>query len=140
VNRTVTLRDRLSVGLLAGLAGGILLALFLLAVQAAGGSALVVNSGLGALPDVVLLFLVAIGWALGYVYSVQSRPQLLEQPWISGVVFGVIVYVFRQIVLALNGAWHVPATPGVVAVGLVAHVVFYGIPVALLISRFLRRA
>jgi|SRR5580658_925637 hypothetical protein len=134
------LRDRLSVGLVTGLAGGILLALFLSAVQAAGGSALVSTSGLGTWPDVILLFAVAIGWAVGYVYTAHSRPQLLTQPWISGTVFGVLVYVCRQIALAINGAWHVPAGPSVVAVGLIAHVVFYGIPVALLVSHFLRRA
>jgi hypothetical protein len=133
-------RDRLSVGLVAGLAGGILLALFLSAIHAAGGPAFATAAGLDAWPDVVLLFAVAIGWAIGYVYLVHSRPQLLTHPWISGSVFGVGVYVFRQIALVLNGAWHIPAGPGVVAVGLIAHVVFYGIPVALLVSHFLRRA
>jgi hypothetical protein len=154
----VTLRDQLSAGLVAGVAGGILIALFLMAAQAVGGGAFgtpawlatwVAASLLGPSAwsnpgapyiGIVLHFVVAIGWALGYVYLIRSQPQLLSHPWLSGASFGLVVYVFMQIALVADADWHRPSGPLVLAAGLVSHIVFYGIPVALLVSRSLRRA
>jgi hypothetical protein len=154
----VTLRDQLSAGLVAGVAGGILLALFYIVALAATGGRFGTLAGLatwiaGALLGasawanpaspaigVVLHVIVAIGWALGYVYLIRSQPQLLEHPWLSGAAFGLVVYVFMQIALVADADWHRPSGPLVLAAGLVSHIVFYGMPVGLLVSRSLRRA
>jgi hypothetical protein len=151
-----TLRDELGAGLAAGMAAGVTIDLFLFAVQLAGGTAAGKLAGnfvfiaatlLGpsayanpaAAPiGVVLHFAVAIGWALGYVYLMRSQPQLLARPWISGAAFGLMVYIFMQIVLLTAGQYHRPM-PRDLAAQLVAHVVFYGIPVALIAARMLRR-
>ena len=87
----------------------------------------------------LLHFLVSIGWACGYVYLARSRTQLLSQPWLSGAAFGLVVYVFMQVVLLAGGVYHRPATPAALGIALVAHVAFFGIPVALVASQLLRR-
>jgi len=157
VERTVTLRDQAVAGLVAGIAGGVLIQLFLFAAQLAGGTpagklaggfAFIAAALMGpsaytnpaAVPiGIVLHFCVSIGWALGYVYLVRTQPQLLTRPLISGAGFGLMVYIFMQIVLLTAGEYHRPA-PGALATQLIAHIVFFGIPVALIVSRMLRRS
>jgi len=152
VERTVALRDQLKAGLVAGVAAGILIDVFLFGMQVAAGTSpdkLAANfvfiaavllgpaahSSPFAVPlGIVLHFCVAIGWALGYVYLVRSQPQLLTRPWISGAVFGLMVYVFMEIILITAGLYHRVA-PGLFFTQLVAHVAFYGIPVAVISSR-----
>ncbi len=155
---TPALRGQLVAGLVAGLAGGIIFDAFLFAVQiASGGSPAQVVTGTWIFVAAVLLgpaaifnpaapligaalhFGVSIFWALGYVYLVRAQPQLLSRPWISGAGFGLVVYVFMQIVLITAGQYHRPA-PAVLGESLVGHLGFYGIPVALVTSRMLRRA
>jgi hypothetical protein len=155
VERTVALRDQLKAGLVAGVAAGILIDVFLFAMQLAAGTpadklagnfvfiaAVLLGPGAYTSPiavplGIVLHFCVAIGWALGYVYLVRSQPQLLTRPWISGGVFGLMVYVFMEIILITAGQYHRVA-PGLFFTQLVAHVAFYGIPVAVIASRMLR--
>jgi len=154
VERTVTLRAQIVAGLVAGLAGGILLDLFLFGAQVASGQpagaviaatytwiASALGPAAGANPAAPLIglglhFCVAIGWAIGYVYLIRSQPQLLARPWVSGACFGVVVWVFMEIVLIAAGLYHRPSLPQL-ATGLVAHILFYGIPVALVVSRLL---
>jgi hypothetical protein len=154
VERTVTLRAQIVAGLIAGLAGGILIELFLFGAQIANGQpagavivatftyiASALGPGVAANPSapligLVLHFCVAIGWALGYVYLIRSQPQLLSRPWVSGACFGIVVWVFMQIVLLSAGLFHRPSLPEL-ATGLIAHILFYGIPVALIVSRLL---
>jgi hypothetical protein len=156
VERSVTLRGEIAVGSLAGIAGGITIDVFLFAVQLPGGTpparlsalyAFIASVLLGpsayanpaAVPlGIVLQFCVAVGWALGYVHLARSQRQLLTEPWLSGAAFGVVVYVFMQIVVLTAGQYHRPGSPGELTTQLVAYVVFYGIPVALVASRLLR--
>jgi uncharacterized membrane protein YagU involved in acid resistance len=155
VNTTVALRDQLKAGLVAGLAAGILIDVFLFAMQLAAGTppdklagnfvfiaAVVLGQGAytnpAAVPlGIVLHFCVAVGWALGYVYLVRSQPQLVTRPWISGAAYGLVVYVFMEIILITAGLYHRVA-PGLLFTQIIAHIVFYGIPVALIASRMLR--
>jgi hypothetical protein len=157
VEPTVTLRDQLSAGLVAGFTGGIMIDLFLFGVQVINGtplgaaiagsytfiaSALIgpsaSNNPFAVEIGLVLHFCVAIAWAFGYVYLVRQQPQLLARPWISGAVFGIVVYTFMEIVLLTAGLYHRPK-PVELEIALVAHIVFYGIPVGLIVSRSLRR-
>lgn len=151
----MALGDQLKTGFVAGIAGGILLQVFLFAMQLAGGApptqlaatfvfiaAVLLGPNAVASPiavplGVVLHFCVAVGWALGYVHLARTQPQLLSRPWISGAAFGLVVYVFMEIILITAGQYHRVA-PGVLASQLVAHVAFYGIPVAVIASRLLR--
>ncbi|HTJ25668.1 MAG TPA: hypothetical protein VMA36_05820 [Candidatus Limnocylindria bacterium] len=154
--RTLALRDQLLAGLAAGIAGGIVIDAFLLAMAFAGGAtpaqalgmypwiasvvfghAILANPAAPAL-GVLLHFGVSIFWALGYVYLVRSQPQLLTRPYLSGAGFGLVVYCFMQIMLITAGEYHRPS-PQALGIGLVAHIVFFGMTVALVVSRLLRR-
>ncbi|MDQ6943332.1 MAG: hypothetical protein M3169_12565 [Candidatus Eremiobacteraeota bacterium] len=155
MEQTMALRDQLKAGLVAGLTAGILIDLFLFAMQLATGTppdklagnfvfiaAVVLGPGAYTNPiavplGIVLHFCVAIGWALGYVYLVRSQPQLVARPWISGAAYGLVVYVFMEIILITAGQYHRVA-PGLLFTQMIAHVVFYGIPVAVIASRMLR--
>jgi hypothetical protein len=155
VERTVALRDQLKAGLIAGVAAGVLIDVFLFGMQLAGGTpagklagnfvfiaAVLLGPAAYASPiavplGIVLHFCVAIGWALGYVYLVRTQPHLIARPWISGAAFGLMVYVFMQIILITAGLYHRGA-PGVLFTQLIAHVVFYGMPVAVIVSRLMR--
>jgi hypothetical protein len=157
VERTDTLRATVTAGLVAGIAGGVLIDAFVFAMQLAAGTppgmlsanfvfvaAALLGPGAGGNPaavpiGIVLHFCVAIGWALGYVYLARTQPQLVTRPWVSGAGFGIVVYVFMQIVLLYAGQYHRPM-PEVLGTQLVAHIVFYGMTVALIVSRLLRPA
>jgi hypothetical protein len=155
---TAALRAQLRAGVVAGLVGGILIDAFLIGAQIVAGAppaqtiigayAHVATVALGPrandlaaapLIGALIHFAIWIGWAFGYVYLVRTRPQLLAQPWLSGAGFGLVVYVFMQIVLLAGGAYHRPASPGALGTQLLAHIVFFGIPVALVATRMLRR-
>lgn len=158
MNQIVSLRSQLSGGLVAGLAGGILMILFFVIAQVLAGGRYgtpldliqwIAGSVMGQAAysstaaigiALVLHFCVAVLWALGYVYLIRSQPQLLAHPWLSGAGFGLVVYVFMQIALVADPDWHRPSGPVVLAAGLISHIVFFGIPVALLVTRSLRRA
>jgi hypothetical protein len=157
VETTVALRDQLKAGLVAGIAAGILIDVFLFGMQLAAGTpaaklaenfvfiaAVLLGPGAYSNPvavplGIVLHFCVAIGWALGYVYLVRSQPQLVERPWISGAAYGLVVYVFMEIILITAGLYHRVAA-GLLFTQMIAHIVFYGIPVAVIASRMLRSA
>jgi hypothetical protein len=155
VDGTLTLRGRLAAGIVAGVGAALSIVLFLFMLRWDGaapppaafftfaaaamlGPAAYANPAAVAI-GVALIFVLAIAWALGYVYLVRSQPQLLARPFVSGAVFGLIVYIFTQIALLTAGMYHRPA-PGLLGQELVALLVFYGIPVALIVSTFARRA
>ncbi|MBV8581718.1 MAG: hypothetical protein JOZ86_13920 [Candidatus Eremiobacteraeota bacterium] len=158
MERTIALRSQITAGLVAGIVAGIVMDAAYLAMQYATGvpaekllglyvfvaSAVLGPSAYGN-PNaigigIVLHFCVAVGWALGYVYLVRTQPQLLRLPWLSGAVFGLVVYVFMQLVLLYAGIYHRPASPAELAMQLLAHLLFYGTTVALVVSLMLRRA
>ena len=158
MERTVTLRDQVTAGLVAGIAGGILYDLFLFASAVANGApaatvmpamwtyiaSAVIGPAASAKPAApaiggVLNFAVSIAWGLGYVNLVRSQPQLLTRPFVSGIGFGIVVWVFMQLVLLTSELYHRPSA-GAFWTSLVATVIFYGLPVSYVVSRLLRRA
>jgi hypothetical protein len=56
----------------------------------------------------------------------------------SGAGFGLVVYCFMEIMPIPRWAFHLP-TPSKLAIDLVANIVFFGMTVALVVSRLLRR-
>lgn len=78
---------------------------------------------------VLLVFLAAIGWSIGYAYLARTRQAVNKQPIISGFVFGVVVYLIMQFVLFSVQALSVPSILSVYT-GLLGATVFFGIPVA----------
>lgn len=100
------------------------------------GKAAYSNNAYAAL-GAVLHFCVAVGWAAGYAWTAERQRQLLTRPFVSGAVFGVIVYFAMQFMLFAANVYHNPS-PLEFDIGLFAHVVGYGIPVALVVTRFCR--
>ncbi len=76
-------------------------------------------------------------WGIGYAWIANTRRQLVEKPYLSAIGFGVIVYFVMQCVLVFAGAYRTPR-PEQLAVDLVAHCVFFGMPVAFIVARRLR--
>ena len=156
MERRALTREEITAGVLAGIAGGIVIEVFFFLRLLPGGQAVKTLLGSFAFTSTVLLgpsasgnpavvalgiavhLGVSIAWALGYVYLARRQRQLIEHPWISGAAFGLIVYIFTQLVLLTVGALHGPGSGAEFIAQVVAHVVFYGIPVGLVASRVLR--
>ena len=140
-------------GLIAGIIGGILIDVFLyfavmapmhqpitviwqsVAANALGKSAFS-NPG-SAWLGLVMHFAVSIAWGCAFSYVAHTRPQVPAHPYLSGVVFGVIVMIIMNIVqMAANGMPQL--TVQFLLVGLIAHCIFFGLPVSLYVSRATR--
>jgi len=138
-------------GLLAGLVGAVLIEayLWLTTLVPNHGDILVTWQwvastvfGKGALANqafawvgLALHLLVSIGWAAGYAYLAATRPFLSARWPVSGIVYGVLVYVLMQAVLLVDGNLTLPATPLLFVNAVVAHVIFFGLPVAFVVAR-----
>ncbi len=143
----------LAQGAVAGIAGGILIDAFLYvtSVLPQHGSMLAVwtwiaSTAVGKVaftsPQYAWLGLlmhaaVSIGWATGYAYLANSRSSINAHAAISGIVFGAVVYVVMQIVLLGDNAFSIP-TMWEFADALVAHCIFFGLPVALAVRSQMR--
>lgn len=82
-----------------------------------------------------LHFGVSIGWAGGYAYVAQRQPFVNRRWIVSGICYGLVVYLFMQILLLGARAFVFPPTPDAWLNDLLAHAVFFGLPVAYVVSR-----
>lgn len=157
MERTNTLRALVTAGLVAGIAGGVLIDAFFFTIQLATGmppahltdnfvidAATLLGSHAYGNPAAVPIGIawhlgVSVAWALGYAYLARTQPQLVTRPWVSGAAFGLVVYIFMGILAIYAGQYHRPM-PAVLAAQLIAYMVFYGIPVALIVARLFRRS
>ena len=130
----------------AGFLGGITVDLFLIIVRAVPfpgvyqfiastlvGPVAFTSSSYIAL-GLVMHFLISIAFALGFAFVASRFRAVLDQPLAWGAIFGLAVYAIMESVLALAHAAQSPSVKGIV-ISLVAHVVFFGLPVALYIAR-----
>jgi hypothetical protein len=130
----------------AGFIGGIIIDLFLIIARAVPfpgvyqfiASTLVgpvaFTSGLYIALGLVMHFFISIAFALGFAFVASRFRAVLDQPLAWGVIFGLAAYAVMEIVLALAHAAQPPSVKGIV-ISLIAHVVFFGLPVALYIAR-----
>ena len=143
-------RDIIVRGLIAGIIGGILIDAFLYVAtlmplgqpitaiwQFVASTAL----GKGAFADpnsawigLCMHFATSIAWGIAFSYVAHTRPYVPQHPYVSGIVYGIIVMIIMQIVLMVAKSW---ATPNVSTflIQLIAHTVFFGLPVSLYVSR-----
>ncbi|MBV8638162.1 MAG: hypothetical protein JO322_08745 [Candidatus Eremiobacteraeota bacterium] len=80
-------------------------------------------------------FIISIAWAGGYAYLAQERPFMNRRWYISGIVYGLIVYIFMDILLLGARKFIPPTTPLQLLNVLIAHCVFFGLPLAFVVSR-----
>lgn len=132
-------------GALSGIAGGILLAVFWYfagVVPAHGDFAgigeWVASAAFGKAAFASLNYawiglamhgLVSIAWGIGYAYMLESQRNVAANPIASGLIFGFVVWVVMQMVLA--SVQMLTVTGPNVGIGILGHTVFFGLPVAL---------
>ncbi len=94
----------------------------------------------GAAVGTVLHFSVSIVWAALFVAAATRVDWLVRRPLLSGTLLGLVAMSVMRVVIHFGHAV-VPPFRDVVHFGnvLVAHVVFFGIPVALVAARLLRQ-
>lgn len=93
----------------------------------------------GGLPTALLGFAmhycVSIVWAALYVLAALRARVLLEHPVPSGVVFGIaVMLVMKYVVVPLGHASQPHARPAQLVNQILAHVLAFGIPVALVVT------
>jgi hypothetical protein len=82
---------------------------------------------------------VSIAWGIGFAYVASTRANITERPILSGFVFGCVVWVVMQFALMLAHVW-AGITATSFASGIIAHTLFFGIPVALTVRGMSRGA
>lgn len=79
-------------------------------------------------------FLVSMAWGIGFAYAARQRPQVVQQPLVSGIVYGVIVWIGTQLVLVAAGLFRPPSPPEA-ETELIAYCLFFGLPLAYTVAR-----
>jgi hypothetical protein len=82
---------------------------------------------------------VSLCWGVGFAYIATRTPQVLARPLVSGVVFGLIVMLSMALIEFAAAIWAFP-TLATFENGVLAHTLFFGIPVAFVVTRELKRA
>lgn len=141
----------LAVGFAAGFIGGILIELFLSVANGAspihtwqwiasglvGDVAFTATSyawlGLG------LHFVISVLFATIYAYAAASVDILSRRPAFSGMIYGLLVMIAMQVAVILKHMVPGPPDAKTFIVGLIGHTVFFGLPVALYVSSWVKR-
>jgi hypothetical protein len=135
--------------LVAGIAGAILIDLYLwvttllphhagigviwrfIASTVLGKSALTAPGS--ALIGACIHLIVSLGWAGGYAYIATAHPATTQRWLVAGIVYGLVVYTIMQVILLADNNFTYPPTPNAFLNALVAHAVFFGLPVAYIV-------
>jgi hypothetical protein len=77
-----------------------------------------------------IYLLVGIGWAGAYAYLAARRP-IFNQHWaVSGLVYGLVVYLCMSLMLFAGNALTGPPNPNAFIDAVIAHSCFFGLPIA----------
>jgi hypothetical protein len=82
---------------------------------------------------------VSIVWALIYVLLAQRWPALWKNPWLWGVLYGVVVMICMTSILIFRHLGSVPSGLQLLN-SVTSHTLFFGLPVALYVSAAFHRA
>ncbi|HEX8805561.1 MAG TPA: hypothetical protein VF741_01385 [Candidatus Aquilonibacter sp.] len=85
----------------------------------------------GALVELIA----GMGWAGGYAYFAQRQPFVNARWFISGSVYGGVVYVLWLLLLLGAHAFPLPATVNAQINDVIARTVFFGVPVAFVVAQ-----
>lgn len=142
-------RSLLVGGVLAGILGGCLIDAFLFAVGMARFPATFQWIASGILGPaayassnsiwigIALHFAIAIVAAIAYGYAAQIAG-LLGRPVMGGIIFGVVMNAMMDLIAYAKRIAPLPSGAHGIGIGLVAHVIFFGIPIAWFLSRYER--
>ncbi|MGH7729368.1 MAG: hypothetical protein ACREM2_11355 [Vulcanimicrobiaceae bacterium] len=82
---------------------------------------------------------ISVAWAIGFAQVASRMPQVRARPVLSGAIFGIVVMIVMLLVELLAGIY-VPLSANEALNELIAHTLFFGIPIALIVARRLRAA
>ncbi len=140
-------RSLVAGGVIAGIIGAVLMHGFLFAVGMAHFPATYEWIASAFLPHATgeravwfgigMHFAIAIVAATLYAYAAQVTG-LMGRPLLGGLIFGIVTNGVMDVLVHARGLAPFPTTWHDIGLGLVAHVVFFGVPVALYLSRYER--
>lgn len=89
----------------------------------------------------VLHFLLSYAWAGAFLLAAARMPTLVRRPLVSGVVFGIVVFLLMRLVMLPLSAFPFPVKfrPLASTLDLLSHMLFFGVPIALAARRALQR-
>jgi hypothetical protein len=76
----------------------------------------------------------SLAWAGAYAYVAATQSYVRKRWYISGPVYGLVVYTLMQIILLVSGNFEYPHSPNDFVSALIAHAVFFGLPVAFVVN------
>jgi uncharacterized membrane protein YagU involved in acid resistance len=76
-------------------------------------------------------------WAGAFVALVRLRPSLARNPYVSGVLFGVVVFLAMRLAVLPLSAFPYPVSfkPVATVLDLLSHMLLFGVPIALAARR-----
>ncbi len=139
-------------GIVAGLVAGVAIDLFLFVTGVAKApgvyqfiASTLVGKAAFAAPAYIWLglamhFAISIAW--GALYAVLAQrigTAMLDRPLVSGLTYGLVVWIGMQALLYAAHVWHPPASAAALAISLAAHTLFFGLPIAAYVYAAVRR-
>ncbi len=87
-----------------------------------------------------LHFGMSILWAGVFLTLAWLRPAIVLHPFLSGIVFGVVVFIVMRLVILPLSAFPYPVTfkPLATTLDLLSHTLLFGVPIALAIRKAVR--
>ncbi len=84
-------------------------------------------------------FVLSIGWAALFVTIAARRPRVLDRPIVTGLIFGVVVFLGMRLVVLPLSAFPFPVRLLSLSAGLdlLSHLFLFGVPIALAAARAL---
>jgi len=86
-----------------------------------------------AILGVAIHAVVSVAWAGAYAYIAARQPVLNTRWYASGLVYGIVVEIVMQLILVAGNAFQPPPTPNAFFNGVIAHAVFFGLPLAFIV-------
>ena len=94
----------------------------------------------GAILGLVVHFALMAVMATIFMLAVRSRPQWLDKPWTTAIIFGLVTYVVMNlIVVPIRFSVPLPPKPISIVTQLFAHIVLVGLVMTYVARRYLRR-
>jgi uncharacterized membrane protein YagU involved in acid resistance len=88
----------------------------------------------------LLHFLLSYAWAGVFLLAAVRAPALVRRPLVSGIVFGIVVFLSMRLVVLPLSAFPFPVKfkPLATVLDLLSHMFFFGLPIVLAARRAVR--
>jgi uncharacterized membrane protein YagU involved in acid resistance len=101
------------------------------------GEAAFTGGASAAALGLLLHFLLSYAWAGVFLFVAVRAPVLMRQPLVSGIIFGIVVFLMMRLVVLPLSAFPFPVRfrPLATVLDLLSHMLFFGMPIALAARR-----